>query len=176
MISYKDIISSSLHLSTHVLYILLIFFLLQMLLEPSYQVTDVWKLLLMEVEAWTLDSDQFSYGFLVFVHVDEKEELWKLLTYSKVIVDMTAISCKILLDSIFDFFNSPLQKFPICCHILNKLIHRSNVFFDYILETVVTSVVSVFDSVCHVHCAHSFVFAFYLYVHYHFAKEFPCYH
>lgn len=50
-----------------------------MLLEPSYQVPDVRKLLIVEVKARTFDSDQLADGLLVLVHVDQEEELGKFL-------------------------------------------------------------------------------------------------
>ena len=65
------IISPSLQLQVHVLDISLVLLLLQMLLEPSYQVPNVRKLLIVEVQARTFDPDQLADGLLVFVHVDQ---------------------------------------------------------------------------------------------------------
>ena len=73
------IISPPFQLQVHVLHVSLVLLLLQMLLEPSYQVPDVRKLLIVEVQARTFHSDQLSDGLLVLVHVDQEEELGELL-------------------------------------------------------------------------------------------------
>lgn len=53
------------------LHILLVLSLLEVLLEPGHQVPCRGKLLLVEVEARTLDLYQFLYWLLVLVHVDQ---------------------------------------------------------------------------------------------------------
>ena len=144
-----------------------------MLFKPGGQVSNVGKLLLVEVQAWILYFDQLSDGFLFSIHVDEQEKLRELLGHSKEVVNMTAVCTHFRLDSVLYFFYCTIEEFSIWSDILNQSIHGLYVFLDYLFETVVASVVPVFDAISHAHCVHTLVLASYFNVMHDLSKEFP---
>ena len=70
---------------------------------------------------------------------------------------MAAVGVEILLDCVLDLLHSAVQKLSVGSHIQDKLIHRLDVPLNDFLQTVVTSVVPVLNSVGQVDAANSLV-------------------
>ena len=58
---------------------------------------------------------------------------------------------------------------------MDKDIHGFDAFLDYFLETVVAAIITIFNTVGHVHAVHGLMLTFDLYVHDHPFKKLPSY-